>query len=249
MYLTILGSGAGGSPGSKRWRAANLITTDDTILLVDCGVGCHYRLSDRGLLTEVDYVFITHSHMDHFLGLPEMLFQAHIEDRRKPIYIFAPKIVEDTLKAAAPHTLRGLRYEVHLRRISEGALLEGRSFRVVSTKACHHTAEEAYAFKVSADIDIVFTGDTSPGCETIERLAQGADVLVHEATCNEQYMDICVRYGHTTTLQAIDVARRVGSNTLILTHIDEKFNPTVYLEVKNSGYPAVVAEDNMVIKL
>jgi len=58
MLIRILGSGTGGSPGSRRWRAANLVDTGEHLVVVDCGVGCHYRLSDRGLLTEVDYVFL-----------------------------------------------------------------------------------------------------------------------------------------------------------------------------------------------
>jgi hypothetical protein len=55
MYIHFLGTGTGGSTGSRRWRPANLVDTGDYLVVVDCGVGCHYRLSDRGLLTEVDY--------------------------------------------------------------------------------------------------------------------------------------------------------------------------------------------------
>ncbi|MEL9990174.1 MAG: ribonuclease Z [Thermoproteus sp.] len=248
MYLHIIGSGAGGSPGSKRWRSANLVEANGLLVLVDCGVGCHYRLSDRGLLTDIDYVLVTHSHMDHFLGLPEALFQAHIEGRNKAITIFAPRVVEEVIKVAAPQVLKNIRYTVNIKRIEPGLLIDLQGLKVKTSTACHNTAEEAYAFRLEADVDVLFTGDTSPRCEPIERLGSGVDVLVHEATCNEQYGDICARYAHTTTLQAMAEADVMMAETLVLTHIDEKFNPTVYVDVKKSGRPAIIAEDNMILR-
>ena len=79
MYIHFLGTGTGGSTGSRRWRAANLVDTGEYLVVVDCGVGCHYRLSDRGLLTEVDYVFITHSHMDHLDRKSTRLNSSHAD--------------------------------------------------------------------------------------------------------------------------------------------------------------------------
>lgn len=248
MYVHILGSGAGGSPGSRRWRAANLVDANGYLVVVDCGVGCHYRLSDKGLLKEIDYVFVTHSHMDHFLGLPEALFQAHIEGRTKPLTVFAPRRVEDVIKAAAPHILKNMRYAVEIKRIEPGTLLDLPGLKVESAAACHHTAEEAYGFRVRADVDLLFSGDTSPGCAPLEKLGAGVDVLIHEATCNEENREVCAKYAHTTTYQALAEADVVMAEVLVLTHIDELFNPTVREDVRRAGRPAIVAEDNMVLK-
>ncbi|MGC8973979.1 MAG: MBL fold metallo-hydrolase [Thermoproteus sp.] len=250
MYLHIIGSGAGGSPGSKRWRAANLLETDGGLAVVDCGVGCHYRLSDRGLLTEIDYVFVTHSHMDHFLGLPEALFQAHIEGRRKRLVVVAPKIVARTIEAASPHLLKNINYQLDIRPAAPGLLLELPGLKVEAAQACHHTAEEAYAYRVEGGASLVFTGDTSPNCEPVRRLSRGVDVLIHEATCNEQNAGVCSKYGHTTTLQAIAEADVVGARLLVLTHIDEGFNPTVHKDVERTGRrDVIVAEDNMWLRI
>lgn len=249
MYIHILGSGAGGSPGSRRWRAANLVEANGYLAVVDCGVGCHYRLSDRGLLKEIDYVFITHSHMDHFLGLPEALFQAHIEGRSKPITIFAPRRVEETIRAAAPHVLTNMRYTVEIKRITPGTLLDLPGLKVEAATACHNTAEEAYGFRLEADVDVLFTGDTAPGCTPLEKLGADIDVLIHEATCNEQNREICAKYAHTTTFQALAEADVMKAETVVLTHIDEFFNPTVYSDVKKASRPALIAEDNMVLKI
>ncbi|MCD6324335.1 MAG: ribonuclease Z [Desulfurococcales archaeon] len=100
MRLYFIGTGAGGSPGSKRWRTSVLLESGGSHLLVDCGVGCHYRLSDKGLLRDVDAVFVTHPHMDHFLGLPELLFQAHMDGRRKELLIIGPPGLEEFIKVS-----------------------------------------------------------------------------------------------------------------------------------------------------
>lgn len=250
MYLHILGSGAGGSPGSKRWRAANLLETENYLVLVDCGVGCHYRLSDRRLLTEIDYVFITHSHMDHYLGLPEALFQAHIEGRRKPLYIYAPRVVEETTRLVATHLYKSPNFEIVFHKLSPGPLLELPHLKAQAATACHNTADEAYAFRFSVDgIDVLFSGDTAPRCDTIRQLGTGVDVAVFEATCNEQNGEICRRYGHVTTLEAVQEADAMEASELVLTHIDERLNPTIYQDVRGIGRDVIVAEDNMVIRL
>jgi ribonuclease Z len=249
MYIHFLGTGTGGSPGSRRWRAANLVDTGEYLVVVDCGVGCHYRLSDRGLLTEVDYVFITHSHMDHFLGLPEALFQAHIEGRTRPLYIYAPRVAEEAARLVATHLFKSPRYEIVFRRVSPGVLLDLPGLRVEAAEACHHTAEEAYAYRLSAGVDVLFSGDTAPRCEPLRRLGAGADVAVYEATCNEENKEHCRRYAHSTTLEALAEGEAMKAGELVLTHINDRLNPTIYQDVKKANRRVVVAEDNMTIKL
>ncbi len=252
MYIHFLGTGTGGSTGSRRWRPANLVDTGDYLAVVDCGVGCHYRLSDRGLLTEVDYVFITHGHMDHFLGLPEALFQAYVEGRKKPLRIYAPPPVEEVAKILASHFVAELAaapYEIVFRRVSPGVLLDLPGLRVEAAEACHHTAKEAYGFRLRAGVDVLFSGDTAAGCESLRRLGAGVDVAVLEATCNEENGEVCRKYGHSTTLEALAEGEAMKAGELVLTHIDDRLNPTIYQDVKKANRRVVVAEDNMTIRL
>ena len=252
MYIHFLGTGTGGSTGSRRWRPANLVDTGEYLVVVDCGVGCHYRLSDRGLLTEVDYVFITHGHMDHFLGLPEALFQAYVEGRKKPLHIYAPPPVEEVAKILASHFVAELAaapYEIVSRRVSPGVLLDLPGLRVEAAEVCHHTAKEAYGFRLRAGVDVLFSGDTAAGCESLRRLGSGVDVAVLEATCNEENKELCKRYAHSTTLEALAEGEAMKAGELVLTHIDDRLNPTIYQDVKRANRPVVVAEDNMTIRL
>jgi ribonuclease Z len=88
-------------------------------------------------LTEVDYVFITHGHMDHFMGLPEALFQAYVEGRRKPLHIYAPPPVEEVAKILASHFVAELAtapYKIVSRRVSPGVPLDLPGLRMEAAK-------------------------------------------------------------------------------------------------------------------
>jgi ribonuclease Z len=56
---------------------------------------------------------------------------------------------------------------------------------------------------------IVYSADTEP-CPALIRLALGADLLIHEATGNQM--------GHSTPMQAAEVAREAGVARLALIH-------------------------------
>ncbi|NJF25749.1 MBL fold metallo-hydrolase [Thermococcus sp. Bubb.Bath] len=235
MIIHFFGTGAGGSPGSKRFRSSTLFEfDDDRILLVDCGVGCHYRLSDKGLLTEVDTVFITHSHIDHFLGLPEFLFQAHLEGRKKELTVYAPRIVGRMIEVVAPYLYTSLGFKWELKNIEPRTINELGDNKLFFCRACHPTAEEAYALLIqtSGGLRIAYSGDTSEPCQDfLECIGGRADVLIHEATCNENNKDVCYKYGHTTTMEAVELGEKLGAKLTILNHIDEYFNSTIIQDV------------------
>jgi ribonuclease Z len=74
----------------------------------------------------------------------------------------------------------------------------------------------------------LFSGDTAAGCESLRRLGAGVDVAVLEATCNEENKEPCKRYAHSTTLEALAEGEVMKAGELVLTHIDDRLNPTIY---------------------
>ncbi len=69
---------------------------------------------------------------------------------------------------------------------------------------------------------VVICGDTGITPAAVE-LAQGADVLVHEATFLSEQSERAVAAGHSTAAEAATVARDAGVETLILTHISARY--------------------------
>ena len=60
-------------------------------------------------------------------------------------------------------------------------------------------------------------------CDGVYELADGADMLVIEATFLSEDEDLAVRYGHLTARQAAAVAAECGVRTLVLTHFSQRY--------------------------
>jgi ribonuclease Z len=96
---------------------------------------------------------------------------------------------------------------------------------------------------------VVVTGDTRPCAATVER-AQGADLLVHEATFGDEEAERAVETGHSTSREAAIVARQAGCRRLLLSHFSARYSrDAAELEAQaRAEFPDVtIGRDGMVI--
>ena len=66
-------------------------------------------------------------------------------------------------------------------------------------------------------------GDTAP-CRAALTLAQGVDVMVHEATLETAMEEKANGRGHSSTRQAAQLARDAGVGRLIITHVSSRYD-------------------------
>ncbi|MCL4325117.1 MAG: ribonuclease Z [Candidatus Thermoplasmatota archaeon] len=76
---------------------------------------------------------------------------------------------------------------------------------------------------------VVYTGDTAPSPEIV-RLAQQADVLIHEATVELSLEKEANEWGHSSARQAAQAAREAGVGELYLTHFSSRYPDVTPLE-------------------
>ena len=87
---------------------------------------------------------------------------------------------------------------------------------------------------------VVLTGDTAP-VETVRVLAEGADLLVHEATFSEEERDRAGETLHSTARQAGEVAAAAGVRLLAITHFSPRYFGPELLDEAKAAFPATVA--------
>jgi ribonuclease Z len=92
MDLSLFFIGTGGSvPGARRGLPAVLIRRGGDRLLFDCGEGTQRQLVRSVGLLDLNSVFITHFHADHWLGLPGMLKSFALREREQPLTVYGPR--------------------------------------------------------------------------------------------------------------------------------------------------------------
>jgi ribonuclease Z len=98
MDLSLFFAGTGGSvPSARRGLPAVLVRRGGDRLLFDCGEGTQRQLVRSVGLIDVDSVFITHFHADHWLGLPGMLKSFALREREEPLTIYGPRGLKELM--------------------------------------------------------------------------------------------------------------------------------------------------------
>lgn len=88
--VTILGSSSA-TPIYNRNPTAQLLNCFDKYYLIDCGEGTQQQMLRFDLkASRIDYIFISHLHGDHYLGLIGLLSSLHLNGRTKPLHLFGP---------------------------------------------------------------------------------------------------------------------------------------------------------------
>ena len=98
---------------------------------------------------------------------------------------------------------------------------------------------------------LVYSGDTRPCAATIE-VAQGADLLIHEATFGAEEADRASETLHATAGEAAQVAKMAGVRRLALTHLSARYSRdagTLLDEARQVFAETVIAKDGLEIEV
>lgn len=82
---------------------------------------------------------------------------------------------------------------------------------------------------------LVFSGDTAP-CDAVRVAADGADLLVHEATFTSEERERAAETGHSTAAQAAALAHEADVGMLALTHVSTRYAGREVLDEARAGF-------------
>lgn len=248
--VTVTGTGVPHiAPG--RAGAGTLVEWGDVRLQFDAGRATALRLVEAGVRTgDLSALFITHHHSDHLTGMTDLLFSRWLENlgRFEPLPVIAPDgpVIELLEHLLDPwHADIAIRSE-HVNRTDhpapnvipfDAATAVDEPIEVwaspdgnvrVLTRAVHHEpVTPAVAYRVETpDGAVVVSGDTAV-CDEVGQLAQGANVVVHEAIRRDQVLKLVefapqlaqVAAYHADTVQLGEMMERFEVPTVVLTHL------------------------------
>jgi ribonuclease Z len=144
LDVVFLGT-SGSMPTAKRALPATLVRRGGDRLLFDCGEGTQRQLlrSDVGLI-ELEEVFLTHFHADHYLGLPGMLKTFALRGREIPLTVYGPRGLR-ALFGTLERVSGRLTYEVTTTELESGDVLGRDGYRIETFDVDHGVSAVGYA--------------------------------------------------------------------------------------------------------
>jgi|SRR5262245_3857341 len=146
MDLSVVFLGTGGSvPSARRATACVLIRSGGSRILVDAGEGAQRQMINSTGLVQVDDIYVTHFHADHYLGLPGLLKTYDLLERRKPLRIVGPQGLIGLFDALR-RIFGKLRYEVELVELEPGEGIGHDGFEMRGFAVEHRMQALGYAY-------------------------------------------------------------------------------------------------------
>jgi ribonuclease BN (tRNA processing enzyme) len=220
IELVFLGTGNAFSMDNRYW--SSILVNDRILLDASPMVVPHMKRLGKNL-TNLEYIFITHFHADHFFGLPYIFLDfGYLIEKSLPLTIIGPPALMDRITRITELGFSGLseklrgRLEVNYNEVAKPGLysVSGLDFTAERMK---HGNTETFGYKFTeAGKTIAYTGDTDL-CDGVIELGLESDVLIIEMSNPNNDVP-----GHMNLEKLKQLREKLSSNVkIILNHIGE----------------------------
>lgn len=250
LKVIILGT-SNAVPSIDHENTHLVIVGERRTILVDCVSNPIVRLQQAGVeFNDLTDIVITHFHPDHVSGMPLLLMDMWLMGRTRPLNIYGLHYTMDRLEdlmgsygwAEWPNF-----FPVGFYRLPDAEMahvLDCDDFRIHSSPVHHMIPTIGLRVECKNPGKVLaYSCDTEP-CEQTVRLAEGADILIHEAAG--------ATYGHSSAEQAGAIATEAEVGRLYLIHYPTGVfaNGDIAAEAaKTFKGEIVVSQDFMTIEL
>ena len=275
MKLTLLGTGCP-KVDFDRFGPSNIISTNKSNILVDCGSGVTQRLDQAKIsLKNIDALFLTHLHSDHVIDLYQLIISSWHSYRTKPWKIYGPigtkKFVKKIMTAWQDERLLRIEYEqrssvkafdIKVKEFRKYGKIKIKDQIIEYFEVDHKPVKYAYGFNFyNNNKKLTISGDTKP-CENLLKYGQKTDLLLHEVFIEDELKSDGkmrtkktlhnVEAYHTTSSMVGKVAKLMRCKKLVLTHfVPTKFNQNKLInKVQNDlGKKPIIGRDLLKINI
>jgi ribonuclease BN (tRNA processing enzyme) len=248
VKLTVLGM-SGTWPPARGATCGYLLSEGDTHVWLDAGTGTFARLQEYIDVSALSAIVITHGHPDHFIDVIPCFYARHYGGLGEPhLPFYSPEGFVDLMSllvAEGAKDVMGEAYDFH-------TVADGDRFSVgpmaFTTFEMVHVGVHAMGFRVEGgDGVLAYTGDSGP-CDAIVEMSRGADILMAEATYQN---DNRLMPFHMSAEQVGEHAAAAGVPRVILTHLVPGLDPEISRKEAAAVYDGVtdVAFSGMTVEI
>ncbi|XP_044758744.1 ribonuclease Z, mitochondrial isoform X2 [Coccinella septempunctata] len=273
-YPRILFLGTGSCIPNKTRNTSGILLEigNNQNILIDCGEGTYGQIvrfygrskSDE-VLANINAIYVSHIHADHHIGIIGILqgrkaALKSLNREHKPVKLFAPvqlypwltfydRYLEDIQSEYKYISNSELLHTGHqLDRENYDELIKSLNLQDINTCLVRHCPN---AFGVSFVLDngfkLTYSGDTMP-CEELVLLGSESDLLIHEATMEDDLEHEAKMKMHSTTTEAIMVGKRMKAKYILLTHFSQRYSKLPIFN-ENFAENVGIAFDNMKVRI
>jgi len=232
MRLTVLG-GSAAAPNAGDACSGYLLETGQARIVLDLGPGAFAQLRRHSNYRTLSAIVVSHLHADHILDLLTLrnafAYNPVPADCRVPLWlppngshmldqiagVFAGNDSEATY--FSDYFAINVYDPAETLSIADAILHFAPTVHYVPCWAIRVTHEKSSRC-------LAYTADTGPSAK-LDRLIEGAQLLIAEATLRESNHEPFEERGHLTAAEAAQLAQRTGVETLVLTHTFDERGP------------------------
>lgn len=220
MQILFLGVGEACDPEHGN-TSIQVVTSGNIHVLCDCGFSVPHRYFASCTDPEqLDFVWISHFHGDHFFGMPLLLLRLWEMGRTRPLTVCGQRGVAEKISRALELAFPGfgakLSYEVRFEEIEPDSphQIAGLSFQAVQTV---HSERNLGLMLDDGSKRLYYSGDGRPSEGVVELIRQ-CDIAIHEAFMLQDEFP-----SHGSITGCLELFKDCRLCKLALVHLERKF--------------------------